>query len=188
MRLIDPGDRTTQQRNGKEHSRNRRDRQQAEDHRLPLLPSGFGCRYRDTDHFVFFAAFFAAFFGAFLTAFAGDEPSVVLVPTAAVLPPVAFFLSPKARSQFFQNSGVVPVRTIGPLIDSASLSNRNSNHYQTHQHPRSFACLCRTAGNSDPAAALRQGTSDCSNISETVDSSNRVGAYALSVRRRKATG
>ena len=65
-----------------------------------------------------------------MTFLGADALSGFSVPFAALLSPVDFFLSPKARSQFFQNSGVVPVRTIGPLIDSASLSNRNSNHFK----------------------------------------------------------
>ncbi|WP_197440516.1 hypothetical protein [Polystyrenella longa] len=73
---------------------------------------------------VFLAVFFAVFFTAALAFF-------LEVLAVAVLPPaVAFFLlfedfllepslavsSPKTLSQFFQNLGVVPVRTMGPLM------------------------------------------------------------------------
>ena len=133
MRLIHAGDRTAQQRNGQEHSTNHNDRQQTEADRLLPLPVGFRYRCRSNGHFVFFAAFLEAFFGAaFGAAFGADfgadffaafleatAASFFAVAFVALLPAVAVFLSPNARSQFFQNSGVVPVRTIGPLIDSA---------------------------------------------------------------------
>jgi hypothetical protein len=45
----------------------------------------------------------------------------------------AFFLSPKTFSQFFQNPGVVPVRTIGPPIPSSpkALSIQNVSRLES---------------------------------------------------------
>lgn len=60
---------------------------------LPALAVAFGA---------FFTVFFAGFFAAVFFFLVGLSPPA--------LPP------PNAWSQFFQNSGVVPVRTIGPLI------------------------------------------------------------------------
>jgi hypothetical protein len=118
MRLIDPRDWTTQQGNGQKQHRNRQDRQQTETKGFPLLSADIRCRFRSENHFDFLAAFFPAFLTTFLVV---PDASADLAPFSDFfVSPVAFFLSPKARSQFFQNSGVVPVRTIGPLIDSAS--------------------------------------------------------------------
>lgn len=54
-----------------------------------------------------FLADLAFFFADFLA---------VVVALAAGFFFAAFFLSPNTLSQFFQNAGVVPVRTIGPPI------------------------------------------------------------------------
>jgi hypothetical protein len=54
------------------------------------------------------------YFFAFGFALAGFFLGAAFFPLAAALG----FAVPKALSQFFQNSGVVPVRTIGPLIAS----------------------------------------------------------------------
>lgn len=56
---------------------------------------------------VFFAALLGAFLPAAFLAAAGSAP----------------FFPPKTRSQFDQNSGVVPVRTIGPPITLSLLDD-----------------------------------------------------------------
>ena len=65
-------------------------------------------------HYFFFAAFLADFFAAFFGA-AAAFVAFFLAAFGAV-DEVLFFFPPKTWSQFFQNSGVVPVRTIGPLM------------------------------------------------------------------------
>jgi hypothetical protein len=69
------------------------------------------------DHFFLPPAFFAAtFVDAFLAAF-GDLAGAGFDPFAPD------FLLPNTLSQFCQNFGVVPVRTIGPLIIASPREN-----------------------------------------------------------------
>lgn len=69
-------------------------------------------RVESVRYLLFFAAFFAVFLAAFLAAFgAAVFFADFFAGGASVAAPL-----PKARSHPAQNFGLVPVRTIGPLI------------------------------------------------------------------------
>jgi hypothetical protein len=66
------------------------------------------------DYFFFFAAFLAAFFAPFFGAAVLDATAFLAALGLSDAVSEDFF--PKTVSQFFQNSGVVPVLTMGPLM------------------------------------------------------------------------
>jgi hypothetical protein len=86
--------------------------------------------FKDYDFFL--PAFFAAFLGAaFLEAALAGFATLA---AAFESPPFAADLSPNTLSQFFQNFGFVPVRTIGPLIELSSSSiKKYLTHSRTHR-------------------------------------------------------
>jgi hypothetical protein len=112
--------------------------------RIRNLPSGgyffffedfvavvFGAAFFDAAFFVaFFAVTFAAFTSVTSGFFAVFFPATVFLPASVdfsaeafffVLPPSLAAGAEKMRSQFVQNLGFVPVRTIGPLMKVTSI-------------------------------------------------------------------